>query len=77
MVWLKWKLAIPLLYDEVLHLAFIWDSHIAFLGDFPLKFEAMSPVRGNCYSDNHNFLAANICICLYNFNHLISSSPIE
>lgn len=38
MLWLKWKLAVPLLYDEVLTLAFQWDNHTAFLSDFPLKF---------------------------------------
>lgn len=38
MVWLRWKLAVPLLYDEVLSIAYLWDTHTGFLGDFPLKF---------------------------------------
>lgn len=75
-LWMKWKLAVPLLYDEVLSLAFLWDQHTSFLVDFPLKFEAPSPINGACYSDNHNFLATNICVCLYNFNHLIGKSSL-
>lgn len=50
MLWMKWKLAVPLLYDEVVALAYLWDQHTSFLADFPLKFEAESPARGDCYS---------------------------
>ena len=86
MLWLKWKLAFPLLYDEVLNVAQLWDQFtLSLLPDFPLRFETDSRSQRENLSyreslsqtANHNFLATNICICLYNFNHLIAKTPFE
>ena len=73
MVQLKWKLAVPLLYDEVIAVAYDWDKYAGTLTEFPLRFE--SPQEGNC-SENHNYLVRNIRVCLYNFSHLIRNTPL-
>ena len=76
-MWLKWKLAVPLLYDEVLAVAVRWDQYTSFLPEFPLKFEAPSPAASSKYSDNHNFLASKVRICLYNLTHLIGEEELS
>ena len=76
MVWLRWKLAVPLLYDEVLALTDQWDHHTAFLKDFPLHF-TNNPLLDPYSADNHNHLASQTCICLYNLTHLLTSTSFE
>lgn len=38
MVLLKWKLSVPNLYDEVIAIAYAWDTYTNQLAEFPLKF---------------------------------------
>lgn len=38
MLFLKWKLSMPNLYDEVIVIAYAWDRYTNELAEFPLKF---------------------------------------
>ena len=65
---LKWKLALPLLYDEVMLAANLWGQYHSDKPDFALSF---SPV------EHHNHLVGHIKVCLYNYDHLIQHNSLD
>jgi hypothetical protein len=77
MLMVKWKLSVPLLYDEVIKIAYRWDKYTSFLEEFPLRFETEVCGCDSKSSNNHNFLASRVCVCMYNMSHLIRGTSLE